>query len=157
MITNSFRLILFCVLLTFVQFLFNNLTIFYVDLFAIVLISLLLNGGYSWGQLVALSLFADLVGHWFLGTHLLAITILSLFSNRFINFYRLCNWFQRSLFSSIFYLMMSCIIFLVELATGKIYNTPASLIFEIMVLLPLIQAVLYAVIIKKPPEFILYD
>ena len=53
--------------------------------------------------------------------------------------------------------MMSCIIFLVELATGKIYNTPASLIFEIMVLLPLIQAVLYAVIIKKPPEFILYD
>ena len=51
--------------------LINNLTIFYVDILAIVLVCLLLGGNYNWTQLIILSLLADLFGHWYLGSHLL--------------------------------------------------------------------------------------
>jgi hypothetical protein len=157
MIKNSLRLTGFCLPLILIQFLFNNLTSFYFDLVAIILISLLLNGGASWTQLIILSLAADLSGHWLVGSHLLAITILSIFSGKFISFYRLCNWFQRSLLSSVFYLLLIFIIFLIELASNQAYYNFKSVIIEVLLILPLLQLLLYSWIIKKPSELIIYE
>ena len=82
MILKNLRLIIFVLILLVIQFLINNLSIFYVDLLGIILITLLIEGKSSWLALVLLSLIADLFGHWYLGSHLFAIVILSVFSVR---------------------------------------------------------------------------
>lgn len=139
------------------QFAINNLTIFYVDLFAIVLVSMLMRGNISWPQLILLSLFADLVGHWYLGSHLLATVILSLFSSKFVNFYRMCSWFQRNIISSMFFIAMAFIIYIVELVTGKVFTSKIGFVLELLVLLPLVQALLNKVVFKRPEEYIFND
>ena len=124
------------------QFIINNLTIFYVDLVAILLVSILLLGSYTWTQLIVLSLVADLIGHWYLGSHLLAITLLSLMSGSFVNFYRMCNWLQRTMIASAFFLLLMLIIYLLELLTAKKISSPWSLLIEVFILIPLVQLLL---------------
>ena len=157
MTINNIRLALFCFSLILLQFTLNNLTIFYVDLLAIVLVSLLLIGGYSWLQLISLCLVADLIGHWYLGCHLLAVTLLSLFSGGFVNFYRMCNWFQRTMISSVFFLLLVLIIYLVQLMAGKNFSSPFSLVLEIFILLPVVQLLLHLVVIRNSADFFYND
>lgn len=157
MITSNLRLALFCILLVITQFAINNFTVLYVDLFALVLISIVLRSNIAWPQLIILSLIADLVGHWFLGTHLLAITIVSLFSGKFVNFYRMCSWFQRLIISSMFFLLLTAIIYLVELITGRVFPLTISLLIEILLLLPLVELLLNKLVFKRSSEFIFHD
>ncbi len=157
MIISSLRLVLFCILLTVIQFAINNFTIFYVDIFAILLVAILMRGNVAWAQLISLSIYADLVGHWYLGSHLLAITIVSIVSPKFVNFYRMCSFFQRNIILSMFYLVMTAIIFIVELATGKVFTSKLSLVLELLVILPVIQVLLNNFIFKRPTEYLFND
>lgn len=157
MIVNNLRLIIFCIILVFAQFLINNLTIFYVDILAIVLICLLMGGNYSWTQLIILSLLADLFGHWYLGSHLLAITILSVFSAKFTSFYRVSNWLPRTIMANIFFSILLLIIYLIDVVLGKVFTSLSSLLFEVVVLMPLIQFILQKFVNLRSSDIIFYD
>lgn len=157
MIVNNLRLIIFCIILVFTQFLINNLTIFYVDILAIVLVCLLMGGIYSWTQLIILSLLADLFGHWYLGSHLLAITILSIFSSKFTSFYRVSNWLPRTIMANIFFSILLLIIYLIDVIVGKVFTSFSSLVFEVIVLMPLIQFILQKFVNLRPSDIIFYD
>jgi hypothetical protein len=76
-IVNNLRFVLLCTVLIFLQFIINNFTIFYIDIIAILLISLLLRGNLIWVQLITISFIGDLIGHWYLGSHLLTVVLLS--------------------------------------------------------------------------------
>jgi cell shape-determining protein MreD len=99
---------------------------------------------------------ADLFGHWYLGSHLLAITILSFFSAKFTNFYRMCNWFQRTVTANFFFMFLNAIIYAVELATHKVFNSWQGGVLELLVLMPIIQWCLDKVIHQRSSEFIFY-
>jgi hypothetical protein len=154
MIVNNLRLIILCIILLFAQFLINNLTIFYIDILAIVLVCLLMGGTYSWTQLIILSLVADLFGHWYLGSHLLTITILSVFSAKFTNFYRVSNWLPRTIMANLLFSILIFIIHLIDLVVGKIFTSLNSLILEIVVLLPFIQFILQIFFDQRSPDIL---
>jgi cell shape-determining protein MreD len=116
-----------------------------------------MGGNYSWTQLIILSLLADLFGHWYLGSHLLAITILSIFSSKFTSFYRVSNWLPRTIMANIFFSILLLIIYLIDVIVGKVFTSFSSLVFEVIVLMPLIQFILQKFVNLRPSDIIFYD
>ena len=157
MILKNLRLIIFVLILLLAQFLINNLSIFYVDLLGIILINLLIEGKSSWLALVLLSLVADLFGHWYLGSHLLAIVVLSVFSVRVNRFYQLCGWINRSIIANFFFLLMSLVIYLIDILLGKTFTSFYSITLELVLLMPLVQFTLNYIVNLKSTEFIWYE
>jgi hypothetical protein len=157
MTINNFKLSVLCAFLIIVQFLINNLTIIYVDLLTIVPIILLLSGRYNWLQLIILSIIADLIGHWYLGSHLLAITILSLFSNGFANFYKICNAFQRTVLAGLFFLFSGLIVYIVSIATERAYLSGWGFVTALFVALPIVQYLMNRWILASSSDFLFYD
>ena len=157
MTANNLRLALFGICLIITQFFVNNFTIFYVDLFAILLVSILMLGSFSWGMLIILSIVADVIGHWALGSHLLAIILLSIFSGRFVNFYGMFGFFQRTIVTALFFLALIIISYIIELLTGKVFTSVRSILLEIFILLPLVQFILGKFIFKRSSDLIYHD
>lgn len=157
MISSNLRLGIFLFLLLVSQFLINNFTIFYVDFFGILLIVSLMSGAYSWSKMVMFSLLADIFGHWYLGTHLVSIVIISFMVHNLVNFYRMCGWFQRTLVTNVFFIVMKLVIFVIDATLSHTYVSINSLIFEIIICMPIIQLVLDKIIIKRTSEFVWYD
>lgn len=157
MIANNLRLAIFLIVLLVSQFLINNLTIFYVDLFGALLVISLMNNNSSWVKMVGFSLLADLFGHWYLGTHLIAIVLVSLMVRNLVRYYSLCGLLQRTLVVNLFFIIMNLIIYVIDLLLGRTLFTFRSLFLEIGLLIPLIQIILDKLVIKKPDEFIWYD
>lgn len=157
MISSNLRLGVFLFLLLVSQFLINNFTIFYVDFFGILLIVSLMSGAYSWSKMVMFSLLADIFGHWYLGTHLVSIVIISFMVHNLVNFYRMCGWFQRTLVTNVFFIVMKLVIFVIDAILSRTYVSINSLIFEIVICMPIIQLVLEKIIIKRTSEFVWYD
>lgn len=157
MILRHLRLILFVLSLLITQFLINNLSIFYVDLLGIVLIITLIENKSSWLVLVTLSLVADLFGHWYLGSHLFAILLLSGLSTRMSRFYLLCGWINRTMIANFFFLLMGLVIYLLDLALGKTFTSLFSIALELFFLMPLVQFIFNTFVHAKSSEFIWYD
>ncbi|HLX53308.1 MAG TPA: hypothetical protein VKR58_05180, partial [Aquella sp.] len=82
------NLIILIVIILAFQLIINNTTILYIDCLTLVLVTLLLDGFFSVRFIFIVCLLADLFGHWYLGTHLLAITIISFPTKGLVNFYR---------------------------------------------------------------------
>lgn len=156
MIANNLRLGIFLIVLLVGQFLINNLTVFYVDFFGILLVISLMSGAYSWPKMVVFSLLADIFGHWYLGTHLISIVILSFIVHNLVNFYRMCGWFQRTLVTNVFFFIMHVIIFCIDLVMGRTYSTIGSIMVEAVLFMPIIQFILDKLIIQKTSEFVWY-
>lgn len=150
---NKVSFIIFCIILVVAQFLTNNFSIFYVDLFAILLVSLLLRGNLLWMQLIILSFVGDLIGHWFLGTHLLAVVLLSYFTNKIANFYRMCGWFPRTLISIFYLAIFYLIVYIVELSTKRVVTSLDDILVQLLVFLPLVQLVLNLLTTQKSSEY----
>lgn len=157
MISSNLRLGIFLFLLLVSQFLINNFTIFYVDFFGILLIVSLMSGAYSWPKMIVFSLLADIFGHWYLGTHLVSIVIISFMVHNLVNFYRMCGWLQRTLVTNVFFIVMKLVIFVIDAILSRTYVSINSLIFEIVICMPIIQLVLEKIIIKRTSEFVWYD
>lgn len=157
MILRHLRLILFVLSLLITQFLINNLSIFYVDLLGIVLIITLIENKSSWLVLVTLSLVADLFGHWYLGSHLFTILLLSGLSTRMSRFYLLCGWINRTMIANFFFLLMGLVIYLLDLALGKTFTSLFSIALELFFLMPLVQFIFNTFVHAKSSEFIWYD
>ena len=157
MILKNLRLIIFVLILLVIQFLINNLSIFFFFLLGIILITLLIEGKSSWLALVLLSLVADLFGHWYLGSHLFAIVILSVFSVRVNRFYQLCGWVNRSFIANFFFLLMSLVIYLIDILLAKTFTSLYSITLELVLLMPLVQFILTHLVNLKSTEFIWYE
>lgn len=156
MTINNIKLTILCLILILVQFLINNLTILYVDLLTIVPLVLLLDNRYNWIQLIVLSLLCDLIGHWYFGSHLLAITILSIFSVRLVNFYKICNAFQKLVINGFFLTLLLAIIYVISLATARVYISWYGFLANIFVGLPLIQLLISRFVFPRNSEYIFY-
>lgn len=157
MILRNLRLILFVLSLLITQFLINNLSIFYVDLLGIVLIITLIENKSSWLVLVILSLVADLFGHWYLGSHSLAILLLSGLTTRVSRFYLLCGWVNRNVIANFFFVLMSAVIYLIDVILGKSFSSLPSAILELFVLMPLVQLAFGSLVHVKSAEFIWHE
>lgn len=156
MILRNLRLILLLIVLAITQFIVNDFTIFYIDVIGVVSLSLLLEGKSNWWKLILISIFADLIGHWYLGTHLLAIVLLSFFSGSFNRYYQLCGWVNRSFIVVIYFLVMNLIIYGIDIVIGKTFFTFPNLALEVFVVVPIVQVWL-KLITQKSTEFIWYD
>ena len=83
-----FSLYTLIIVILVLQLLINNATILYIDCLTLVLVALLLDGFFSVRFIFIVCLLADLFGHWYLGTHLLAIILISFPIRGLVNFYQ---------------------------------------------------------------------
>ena len=94
---NSIRFILFIIGIAIIQQIVNNSTTIYIDCVGLVLVALLITNTECYFRfLIILSIFADLIGHWYFGTHLLAVILISFISNYIVDFYKICNNLQKN-------------------------------------------------------------
>ena len=88
------------------QLLINIFTQISFDGLGVVLVILLAYGVYSLRFVVFISLVADLIGHWYLGSHLFAIIIISFIISRLVNYFRMSYFIQKTLIIIIFYSLL---------------------------------------------------
>ncbi len=156
MILRNLRLIILLISCAIIQFIINNFTILYIDIIGIVVISLLLDGRSNWSKLVLVSLMADLMGHWYLGTHLLPLVILSIFSQKINRYFQLCNWLNRSLITVLYWFLFSVFIYMLDLLLSKTLISVYSLLFEFIIIIPILQIWLN-IFAPKSTEYISYE
>lgn len=116
-ITNL-RLFLICITLGFIQIIINNTTDAYIDSIGALIIILLFNENYSIKTLIIMSLFADLIGAWYLGSHLFAAVMVSFLIKPLMNFYNMCASLQKM----VIIILMYAILFLILIILGLVYN-----------------------------------
>lgn len=121
---SNLRMFILCVVCGFIQIVINNTTGFYVDIIGALMVVLLFNPNYSLKSLILLALFADLIGIWYLGSHLVAGILLSFLVKTIMNFYNMCAILQKTIIMIIAY---SCL-YLILFVLGVIYN---NWLFEI--------------------------
>jgi|SRR6185437_6755862 len=143
--------ILIVIILAF-QLIINNTTILYIDCMTLVLVTLLLDGFFPVRIIFVVCLLADLFGHWYFGTHLLAITLISFPTKGLVNFYRVSNVLQKVVLNGIFALIAYGIIGLVDVLLHKSGMNWINLLIELLVLNPIILLMLSAFVIKLPSD-----
>jgi len=148
---NLFRFIIFILIIAIVQQIVNNSTSLYIDCIGLVLVALLITNTESHIRfIIILSIFADLIGHWYCGTHLLAITLLSFISKYAIDFYKICNNLQKAIISGIFYAILLLIIGLIDIITHNNNFSWFNFVFEIFIVNPIILWLFHSFIIRVP-------
>ncbi len=152
---DSLRLTTFIFICAILEIIINNATILYVDLLGIVLIILLVNEVYTISSLIVLSIFADLIGHWYLGSHLLSVTLVSFATSSFINFYRMCNTMQKIFIIILFYSLFVCVIVGIEAVTRTMHFSLISYFLEVVILLPIMLWLFTKFIVKTPADIII--
>lgn len=151
---NNFWLVILTIILALIQSLINNSGIVYIDCVGVVLIALLINGNYPLRIIVANAIFADLIGHWYLGTHLLAIILVSFLTVPLINFYRMSNLIQKNILACLLYTCSLIIIIIVGILTHNIIFNWTNYLLNIFVVCPLILWVLNKLAFKARSDLI---
>ena len=111
------QLILFIILIL-LEVYINNISKVYIDIMGVVLLIYVINFNLSIKNIVIISLIADLIGFWYLGTHLIAIITVSILSDKLANYFNLLNTFQKIIFMYIIYALMALIILII----GKVIH-----------------------------------
>jgi len=147
-------LVFLVLLLSVIQLVVNNMTIIYIDCFTLVMVALLLNDLFSIRVFMFLSVFADLIGHWYLGTHLLAIVLVSLLAIKFVQFYRTCHTLQRVILVGIFSLLTYGFLMLVDLLVHNNSFSWQNLIIEAVLINPIIMWLMSLFVLRIQPGMI---
>lgn len=142
------------VVILMLQLLINNTTVLYIDCLTLILVSFLLEGLFAVRLILLISLCADLFGHWYLGTHLLAITLISFPIKGLVNFYRVSNFLQKVVLNGIFAFIAYIIIGLIDLLLHKSSINWINILIEIIVLNPIILLLSSSLIIKLHSDII---
>lgn len=129
----------------------------YLDGLTLVLVAFLLEGLFAVRILFTVCLLADLFGHWYLGTHLLAITLISFPVKGFVNFYRVSNVLQKVVLNGIFALFAYLIIGLIDLLVHKTMISWINFAVEIILVNPIILFLLHRYVIRFSPDIILTE
>lgn len=149
-----FSLYILIIVILALQLVINNTTTLYIDCLTLVLVALLLDGFFSIRFIVAVCLLADLFGHWYLGTHLLAITLISFPTRGLVNFYRVSNILQKIVLNGIFALIVYIIIGLIDILLHRSGFGWINLLVEVVILNPIILLTLSGFIIKPPSDIL---
>ena len=105
-----------------------------IDLLGIFLLIILINSYTNYPKLFILSIIADSIGPYYIGTHFLSLLIISFISDRYYNFYKILTHFQKNIILIIFILIFELIINIVRIITNNNSNYISSSIFSIIVL-----------------------
>lgn len=144
----NFRLILFVIILTILELLINSSTKFYVDLLGIFLIIVLLRGHYSFKLILTLAIIADLIGHWYLGSHLLAIMLISFLSDQVINFFHMNNLWNKIVTAEVFYFILVGLLLLLGMLTHNTGFHWQNYFCEVVLVLPIILIIFNYLFLK---------
>ena len=128
---SNFRLGILIGCLIIFQLFINNLSIFYLDSLSVI-------NNVDLKLIICLSFIADLMGHWYFGSHLFAIILLTFLSQRFLISYSLGSSLQKVALIMIFYLFLSLILLFIGITTHNIYINWIDLSIEVFVLCPII-------------------
>lgn len=149
MLITNLRFTLYSLLLMTIQIMINNFTPIYVDLLGVFLVIILLNGEFAWRQLIILSLIADLIGHWYLGTHLCATLMVSFLIQPLVNFYLVCTMLQRIIFIEIFYILSALVIILIELIAKQYQVNLQNYLVQLIVIVPLTSLLVNSLFVRR--------
>lgn len=153
---NHLKFALLIVFFALIQILINNIYPVYVDWLGIVLVFLLFINIFTFSLIIIISFVADLIGHWYLGTHLLAIVLISLIVSPLLNFYKMSNEVQKYFILCVFYAILRFIIFIIGLLTKNSFIGLNSFIIEALVLAPLTLILFNMVGVKTIATDIIY-
>lgn len=154
---NNLKYSILLLIMVFIQFMVNNFTIFYVDIFGAILVVAILLGSFSWIFLICLSLLADFLSHWYLGTHLIGLVLVSMMSNKIINFYRISNPLNKFMIAMFYYLVLCFIILIIDFVTRRMFFSASSLLFQIFIVLPIVQLIVHVLAKKNRSDSLFYD
>lgn len=119
-----------------------------IDLLGILSLIILINRYTSYPKLFILSIIADLIGPYYIGTHFLSLLIISFISDRYYNFYKILTHFQKNIVIITFILLFELIINIVRIITNNTSNYINSIIFSIIVL-PFIYIIIHSIYNKN--------
>ena len=134
--SNHLKISVLIIFFMLIQILINNLSTIYIDWLGIILVFLLFINVFPFSLIISIALVADLIGHWYLGTHLLAIILLSLIISPLLNFYKMSNEFQKYFILCVFYALLRLIIFIIGFITKNSFSGLNSFLIEELILAP---------------------
>ena len=129
---NRYLQIILFLLLILSEIYINNASKVYIDLIGVFLLIYVINFSLSIQNMILISLIADLIGFWYLGTHLLAIIIVSMVTDRLTNYFSLLNLLQKFLYMFFFYALMVSLILLIGKISHNYFINLAGFLFEIL-------------------------
>ncbi len=151
---NNPQFYLYIIFLAVIQIIINNTFPLYVDLLGVTVVILILCGNYTLITLFFISILADLIGHWYLGTHLIAAICLSFMPKSTTNYFNISTFFHKSVtlmfMSSAFLLLIFCIDLILHNAVINI----TSLFLEVIIIAPLLLKTLDSFIIVQNRDLI---
>lgn len=152
---SKFKFSMFFLGIVILQLLINIFTQVSVDGLGVMMVILLAYGVYSLRFVVVISLLADLIGHWYLGSHLLAIILIGFVMARLVNYFRMSYFMQKTLIIISFYSFLMAIIALVN---GMLHNYTFSwLEYVIEIILCPISLMLFNKYIIKPSASVIFE
>lgn len=145
---NHSRIFIITIMLYLFQVIINNTTSLYLDTLTLLVVIALLNNTFSIITLAVISLFADLGGHWYLGTHVLAMVFISFITKGFVNFYKICSTLQKLVLNSLFTTLVYIMIFAIDVAMHKSNVSWPSFLVEIIIINPIVFWILNILVTK---------
>jgi hypothetical protein len=133
---GKIKLYLLIIVLSITQILINSSSKIYLDIMGILLIILLTNRAILFYQLILFSIIADLIGKWYLGTHLFSIILLSLISNKYFNFYNMLSYTNKNILVIIYAILQCVIISLIGVATNSSSFNLLNQLIELIIVCP---------------------
>lgn len=125
------------------QLIINTQTSLYLDCIGIILVLLLINGCYNLKMLIIISFVADLIGHWYLGSHLFATLLLSFLTSAIVRFFYICGTLQKIYILVFFYSLFMVIITAINLITHNFSTNSTSFLVEAVIFCPVIFIVFH--------------
>jgi cell shape-determining protein MreD len=135
---SKLKLSILIIFISCLQLLINSQTSLYLDCIGIVLVLLLISDSYSLKMLIILSFYADLIGHWYLGSHLFATLLLSFLTGAIVRFFYMCSTLQKISILVFFYTLFVVIITAINLITHNFSTDSVSFLVEAIILCPII-------------------
>lgn len=148
MIIDKFKLSVAIILFALFQIIINVSTTFYIDCIGIILTILLFIDDVSIFSIVIISLIADLIGQWYIGSHLFAIIFCSFFTKSFINFYKMTNPGNKYFIIILFYSFLSGILTIISYVSHNFGFSIYNYLLDIIAIIPLILFIFHKFIIE---------
>lgn len=153
-VLSTYRLILLLIGLTVLQLTINSSTVWYVDAIGVAAIVLLMRRNCNWLVLIMVALYADLIGHWYLGSHLLSIMLISFLTVRVGNFYQMCGSFQKGILVMLFYILLLFLLAIISLSTHGSMVSWSNYLLDIFVICPLVVTLFSLISIRTATDII---
>lgn len=150
----TLKLFMLCLIIIATQLIINSISPIYVDILGMFLVILLMNQISSYQQLFILTFIADIIGHWYLGTHLFSLILISFITEKYYNFYKMSNILQKNISIMLFFSLFNGIICLIGLLSHNLKIDILGFAFEIILFCPLLFFIVNKVFKNTNADFI---